>query len=632
MYGLDYFISPPPLSILLSILLILSCDALGLFVIKRINGEPKIIKLFRLQSPIIGATFISFIIYNLAIAGFAKLIILKIIAIILLCFSFLNIFFLFNRFIFFQSFKKNWSKKYFGIKFIIIFFIFSYFLYALSPITNIDSLDYHVGVAINILINGSLPTSPEWFHSRLAGNGEALNALGLSIGAEQFGSLLQFSGLIGILGLIYNSNIFLGKKNINLNRKWTLQLMLIAVSTPVLIFLIGSSKHQLLPISMTSCALMISVYILKININKKFVTCKLFFLICVLLMVASQTKFNFLLSGGLIGIFSFYTMVTRKMLIQGILITTFASVLILFPPILWKAYNFHGGIIETLFTPFPGDWHGTKDFEINLRNYKDSQLIFPLSLLIPSKLGVLSTIIGFGVVILLFIKINLKDNSKYIIILSFLFISIAILFGLKTSRSYLEPYFWLLILFANQNIPRFFFKNIQIFNVSLAIQIILSISMCWYGIFSFMPSFFSAEKRNSVMNNLAEGYTLMNWIDKSVPKDAVILSEHRALGISKRKSISLDWMKHSELDKNKILPYLKIIKNKKPTHLVLISKSNKTPNYYNFYSGCLLSEPLKSDPINIANRNPFNRGSKYTAWIFLFNSNLLPDCIKDNTN
>ena len=63
-------------------------------------------------------------------------------------------------------------------------------LIAVGPVTDADSLDYHVGVALVLLNTGTFPFSPEWFSSRLAGSGEVLIALGLSIGAEQFGSLL----------------------------------------------------------------------------------------------------------------------------------------------------------------------------------------------------------------------------------------------------------------------------------------------------------------------------------------------------------------------------------------------------------------------------------------------------------
>ena len=43
-------------------------------------------------------------------------------------------------------------------------------------------------------------------HSNLFGGGESLIAIGLIGGSEQFGSILQFSGLISVLGLLKKKN------------------------------------------------------------------------------------------------------------------------------------------------------------------------------------------------------------------------------------------------------------------------------------------------------------------------------------------------------------------------------------------------------------------------------------------
>ena len=64
------------------------------------------------------------------------------------------------------------------------------------------------------------------------GSGELLIALGLSVGSEQFGTLVQFSS---ILTIIY---VFL---NINKSNKQISKLILIGViTTPVFFFLISS--------------------------------------------------------------------------------------------------------------------------------------------------------------------------------------------------------------------------------------------------------------------------------------------------------------------------------------------------------------------------------------------------------
>ena len=63
-------------------------------------------------------------------------------------------------------------------------------------------LDYHAGVALNILRFNKYILLPEWFTGLQAGIGEVLISLGFSVGSEQFGSLVQFTSIISISGIL----------------------------------------------------------------------------------------------------------------------------------------------------------------------------------------------------------------------------------------------------------------------------------------------------------------------------------------------------------------------------------------------------------------------------------------------
>ena len=65
-------------------------------------------------------------------------------------------------------------------------------------------------------------------------------AIGLIGGSEQFGSMIQFSGLISILGVIKKKN----KNSKNFNYLF--------LGTPILIFFISTIKPQLLHIASNS--------------------------------------------------------------------------------------------------------------------------------------------------------------------------------------------------------------------------------------------------------------------------------------------------------------------------------------------------------------------------------------------
>jgi len=125
--------------------------------------------------------------------------------------------------------QKNKSIYYY----VLVVLIILYFLLAASPITDADSLDYHIGSAINILRYDSYVLFKEWFTLAQSGSGETLVAFGLYVGAEQYASLVQFSGLLSICGILLRaasaSKVF----------KSPFLLPLIILTCPVLLFLVS---------------------------------------------------------------------------------------------------------------------------------------------------------------------------------------------------------------------------------------------------------------------------------------------------------------------------------------------------------------------------------------------------------
>ena len=91
MYGLDSFILVPPFSILASILLILSCDALGVYFTRILGFDVCHIEWMRWQAPIIGAVVISVIFYPFALLGIAYLSVFKSVALFLIGISLLHL-------------------------------------------------------------------------------------------------------------------------------------------------------------------------------------------------------------------------------------------------------------------------------------------------------------------------------------------------------------------------------------------------------------------------------------------------------------------------------------------------------------------------------------------------------------
>ena len=76
----------------------------------------------------------------------------------------------------------------------------------MSPNTHGDSLGYHFVVAKSILYNGNYPLDITHIHTLLAGSGELLISIGMLFGSEQFGSMVQYSGLFSIFGIFKRTN------------------------------------------------------------------------------------------------------------------------------------------------------------------------------------------------------------------------------------------------------------------------------------------------------------------------------------------------------------------------------------------------------------------------------------------
>ncbi len=208
MFGLEQLLAPPPLSALASLLLLCGLDRLGLLAMHR-TGLLQLDRKasLRWQAAIVGAMLLALLLYPLVLLGLASRMLMRLAAVGLLLAGALHVAVCLMRRP--SGTRDGWQILAQWIKAspiargLVLAMLLGTLLLALGPVTNADALDYHMGAAIAILNNGGMPANPEWFHSRFAGNGEVLNALGLAVGAEQFGSLLQFASLMAVASLLW---------------------------------------------------------------------------------------------------------------------------------------------------------------------------------------------------------------------------------------------------------------------------------------------------------------------------------------------------------------------------------------------------------------------------------------------
>ena len=237
-----------------------------------------------------------------------------------------------------MSLKKIFEKSYFD-KNIFIFILLGLFLLSLAPTTQSDALGYHMFVGKSILENGIFPFSLLHLHSFLAGSGEILIALGLFFGSDQFSSLVQYSGLLGLIGIC---------KKFSKNNYF---ILLLLISTPVLLFLGSTPKPQLFFACSNAIILSIYLYSFKIKeVNQTQLILK-YFITILILISAINGKFSFLLSSSLIIILILIDSIKQNKF-HLFFISIFLSVLIFYIPIIyWKYLNFGGTFYNYLISP-----------------------------------------------------------------------------------------------------------------------------------------------------------------------------------------------------------------------------------------------------------------------------------------
>ena len=616
--GLNSFVAPPPWSAVLSVLLIMGCDGIGLVVLRAFGlasaGAPK---WHRCQAGVVGAMTLTLALYPLALANLTPFSFMRVAAMAVAAIGLLNAFRTIRQLIARRGTARPHAAGGARVWHLLLgLLITGAALMALGPVTDADSLDYHMGVPVLLLKTGGMPVAPEWFHSRIAGSVEVLNALGLSLGAEALGALLQMAGLVGIGGLMLFAESSDGAAVADSTRA---MVAVAALSPPVIVALV-SQKPQLLPIAMTTLALALVIFPSRRECSGRAALTG-HALVCLLVMSASQAKFTYLLGGAVVGAISLIVMARRRLWWPALGVSVVAGLLIFLPPVLWKVHFFHDGVINSLVKPIPGSFPGTASFEQYLRTFRDSVVPFPLSLVFPSGPTTISTIMGpAGLILMLALRPG-RDGWLWTCIAAATFVLVAAVFlGPTTSRSYLEPYFWLLMVVALQREQKP--AHARWVTWPVAAQGAFTGCLFWYGAATLFPGGLTARWRTQVMNRSANGYQIMSWADSVLPPNAVLITSTRSVALAPRDVVALDWATVVDPRSPEAESYLQRLKDRGVTHLLV----DGSPPGIAGLSGCV--GPIFAGPVVVrsAERNPFSNPSPSQARIYTFQADRLPEC------
>jgi len=454
-----------------------------------------------------------------------------------------------------------------------------------------DALDYHLAIPNYIYFNNKIPN--QYFNNNISllGLGEIYNYLGLIVYSDVVGSLLNLIAIFSFLN--YFNKIIRDKE------KYTIFVLFI-VGSPILIFFISGAKSNLFP-------QLITTYVLFLLVQYKRIDFKISLLIIFLLFGAMNFKLNFYLTGSVLGlILLFKCKLNKKLIFYAILF----FIALFIPRIIYNYITIEKFSYYNLITT------ANLIFLDYIRNYKDSNLVFPLSLFLTDSFGKVTTVLGFSILIFFFVK-KISDKNILIFLISTVAFILYFFYSQKTSRIFYELLLWL-------SLNIIFIKNYRIkiryIKIFLFLNLIIPFTIALIGFYQLSPSIISNEYRRDVMRMTASEFQGIEWLNQRISPEATILSNFRSKALLINKNIIL--MDGIRFDSK----YYNNLMNSKIDYIVV----KDLDNLANFiFNNCKFSLITHSPNFLTETRNFLNRNGFYSVSIFKLKDSSLKNCIKN---
>lgn len=583
---LDDFVMAPPLPATISVLMCLGLKYLGDQLVKNL-GDSSSGTVKSAAGFVLVTGLVAFISNFMAIIGIAHGYLLRIIAWLLSSFGVIELFRLKRECLpttipYLKKLIPNQSLHEQLSLLLVLVTVFFLWLASLGPPTDADSLDYHLGVPLDILRNHELRSRPDWMHARLIGLGESLNMLGLAGGTDIFGSSLQLSGLIVALIAV----VSLAKTDSDRILGAT-----VVIGCPLMLFLIPNQKPQMLPAAGITIALIMIVQSFE---SMDIVSIVLAFgLVC----FSMACKYSFLIPGTVVLLAGMMAAYKNGKFCVAAQVALASFVVFLFPVYLQK-FLFYGDPISPLLERFIQGDPSVMQFAQMLKDYKDSDLGFPLGLIFPISLGTISTTLGFGA-LLIFSVTKINQTSGILIVCAMTTGIMILLMGQVSSRFFLEPYLWIAGAFMVGASSRI--KNV--FSKIMLGQIICVAVMAGYAAFTLFPGALSPTLRHEVMLRHAYQYGESKWLDTVLSSNTVVLTDLRSKALMPRQFMSSERI-YFLLRNKSIKELYEVPLELKNYGIDTWITLGKAPNPF---FGSLFPEPAStSKSFKVGTRNPWN--------------------------
>lgn len=551
-------------------------------------------------SPIIGTYILTFLLYILLILEFYASFFIQTFSYLLLILGFIKLYL--NKDLYLVLIKKYRFKQSLETNLIIAFYLLLFFISA-SPITHADTLDYHFYGALNLIIDGHFQKDILPMHSILVSVGEIPLAVGLSIGAEQFGGIIQFSSLLSLIPVFFNNS-----RN---------KIFLLAIlSCPITFFLVSSPKPQLL---FSISSLLIFIFLIKyFSKIKKDEISTFLFIGTIILLINILGKFSFGLSSILLFIYCYFIFLKKKKIYTPIIIGLTAFGIIILPNWIFRHVNFDTSIVHLLISPLPLNIYGYESFH-NLLSAGSINLVNIIGL---TNLQEFSTTFG-PLFLILFLMINKKIlQFKFPLTIIIVFIISVFLFGSSLTRFLYEGYLWLIFLISLICIEKS--KIYKFFSKIVLGQSTLVLLICFYFVIKIFPGSINKNYKKKIMIDNANGFELAEWVNTKLNNEDVIISTHRSISLFKMKTFSNLFLLNVDLDNKLFTKYTNYLKLKKINRIVFYGEKLETKPF----EKCLGKQLYyKKNVGRHVGRNPFTETEYYNGWIYEFKFDNLPNCL-----
>ncbi len=382
--------------------------------------------------------------------------------------------------------------------------ILTYLIIIFMPVTDADSLDYHLGAPLTWYKNQSFVLIKDWLMIRQYGSGEIINYFGIINGIDNLNACLNFIFLIFLIRLT---------KNI-LKTDNQILFSLIILSIPLNLFLFPSQKPMFY--FMIAWTIIFICLLEKKKIQKNFILVNFFNLSFITL-----SKLSFLIYSVPLWFYLLFNKNINKELPASNFILFSGLIFIIFClPFYFFNFQNYSNPISPIFDEFIVPLLGGKispetiNFSKFTRTYYGTTvnhwIEYITNFFITLSPGKISTVLGISFIF--FINKKIKDflKNKNVLLL-LVIISLILISGQYQPRYYFAPYV-LLIFYLLKSFYQKEIFNIKQILVKLQFLIIIFI-MLIFSLINF-PSIFSQKFRHATLSNNAFEYNENIWLNQ----------------------------------------------------------------------------------------------------------------------